>query len=161
MVPSPPFLPLSLLLIVVFALCAHRHCRRRHPSSSSLPPPPFETDHKEAGLVGLLDLPLATLHVSTPEKRYVASSFRHRARIASATTISAEAVLGLRPPSPYPRIYSPLSRCPAVADVNAATTMIPCLSIAGPNDATADGNPSDPHTDVNAIVEGDAEMKTP
>jgi len=29
------------------------------------------------------------------------------------------------------------------------------------NAVTADGNPSDPHMDVNAIVEGDAEMKTP
>jgi len=53
------------------------------------------------------------------------------------------------------------ARCPAVANADVAMTMIPCLSIAPPNTVTADGDPSEPHMDVNAIVEGDAEMKTP
>ena len=80
-----------------------------------------------------MDPPLATPPVSTHEKRRAASSSRHRARIASATTISAKAVLGLRHPPPYPRVDSPPSQCPAVADADAATMMIPCLSIARPN----------------------------
>jgi hypothetical protein len=39
--------------------------------------------------------------------------------------------------------------------------MIPCLSIVRPNAATANIDPIEPRTDTNAIVEGDAEMKTP
>ena len=63
------------------------------------------------------------------------------------------------PPLPNPCVNSPPSWCPAVSNADAATTMIPCLSITGPNAATADGNPSEPHTAANAIVEGDAEIK--
>jgi hypothetical protein len=42
-------------------------------------------------------------------------------------------------------------------------TTIPCLTIVRPNAATAEGDPREPLTDVNAIAiaEGDAETETP
>jgi len=138
----PPLLSSSPVIVIIAAAASRNRSRRSKPR-------------------GPLGPPLVTPHVSTHEKRRAASSSRHRARIASATTISAKAVLGLRPPPPYPRVDSPPSRCPAVANADAATTMIPCLSIARPNVATTDCDPSEPHTDANAIVEGDAKMKTP
>jgi len=55
----------------------------------------------------------------------------------------------------------PLSRCPAVANADEATKMISCLPIARPNAATTDIDPSELLTDVNDIVEGDAEIETP
>ena len=162
--PSPPFLPLPLLVdccilylpsmpaAIVVVVARHRHhCHHRQSKPITKKRAPRATRTP----------PLATPPVSTHEKRRAASSSRHRARIASATPISAKAVLGLRPPPPYPRVDSPPSRCPAVADADAATTMIPCLSIARPDAATADCDPSEPHTDANAIAEGDAKMKTP
>ncbi len=76
-------------------------------------------------------------------------------------TIPVDTVLGLRPPPLYPRIDSPPSRCPAVTDANTAMLMIPCLFIVQPNSMTTNGDPSEPLTDVNVIVEGGAEMETP
>jgi hypothetical protein len=68
-----------------------------------------------------------------------------------------------RTPAPYPLPPRQLAAVsvPRRRRRDAATMMIPCLSIARPNATTADGDPSEPHTDANAIVEGDAEMKNP
>ena len=126
-------------IAVVIARHCH-HCRRRQSK-------PY---HKEAGPAGLSDPPLATPHVSTHEKRPAVSSSRHRARIASAMTISVKAVLGLRPPPPYPCVNSLPSWCPAVL----------CLSIVRPNAATADCDPSKPHMNTYAIVEAMPRKKT-
>ena len=132
--------------------CRRRHHHHHHPCHRCQLKPIYQ---EEVGPAGLSDPPLATLTASTPEKKCTASSFLHHARIAFATTIPADADLGLWPHPPYPRVDSPPSWCPA------AMTMILCLSIARPNAATTEGNPSKPLTDTNAIVEGNVEMETP
>jgi hypothetical protein len=126
-----------------------------------------ETDHKEAGPVGHLDPPLRP-HLSLPPRKSCAAySSRHRTMIASATTISAEAVLGLRPPPPTPastyrRLGAPPSLSPMLMRQRQCSCAFPLHhQTPRPPMVTADGNPSKPHRDANTIIKGNAEMKTP
>ena len=150
-------------LIVVFALCAHRHCRCCRPSSSSLPPSPVKTDHEEAGPVGLLPLgptPCDPACLDPQEKTCSVLLPPPREDCIHNDNIGGRCPRTTAP-SPYPHVDLPPSRCPVVADADTATMMIPCLSITRPNAVSADDDSSDPHMDAHAIFEGDAEMKTP
>ena len=159
--PSPPFLP--LLPLVDCCLCPL--CTP--PLLSSLPVILIIADatsqnrSRRSGPHGLLGPPSRNPTCIDPREKTCGVLLLPPCKDRNSNNNIGRSRPWTPVPPPYPCVDSPPSQCPTIADADTATMMIPCLSIARPNTATTDGDPSEPHTDANAIVKGDAKMKTP